>query len=110
VLGILHEALTLLRDVMERPGIPETFDTLAAVAGRQGDPRTGALLIGASEAQHRLAGARRPPDEDAWVLETVTALRQALGEDAFAAAAAEGGELELTDAIARALAMCLSAR
>ena len=52
------------------------------MAGRRGDPRTGALLLGAADRRPR----RRPapmlqPDEVAWVDETVAApLRAALGE------------------------------
>ena len=78
---------------------------LAAVAGRRGDPGTGALLIGAAEAARATAGATRQPDEDAWVLETEIALRGALGERAYAEAVGEGGRLELGDAVGRALAI-----
>jgi predicted ATPase len=102
---LLHDSLRLSGDLADRPGIVETLETLAAVAGRRGDPGTGALLIGAAEAARAAAGATRQPDEDAWVLETERVLRRALGEQAYAEAVGEGGRLELADAVARALAI-----
>lgn len=105
VLELLHESLVLSRDLADRPGIVETLETLAAVAGRRGDPGTGALLIGTAEAARATAGATRQPDEDAWALETEIALRRALGEQAYAEALGEGGHLELGDAVGRALAI-----
>ena len=105
VLELLHESLVLSRDLADRPGIVETLETLAAVAGRRGDPGTGALLIGTAEAARATAGATRQPDEDAWVLDTEIALRRALGEQAYAEALGEGGRLELSDAVGRALAI-----
>ena len=105
VLELLHESLLLSRDLTDRPGIVETLETLAAVAGRRGDPGTGALLIGTAEAARATAGATRQPDEDAWVLDTEIALRRALGEQAYAEALGEGGRLELGDAVGRALAI-----
>jgi predicted ATPase/DNA-binding SARP family transcriptional activator len=104
-LELLHEAMRLSHDLNERPGLTESFETLSAVAARRGDPRTGALLIGAAGAMREAAGGMRQPDEDAWVQVVVADLRQALGDDGFAAAEAEGSELDVSDAIARALAL-----
>ena len=86
----------------------ESLETLSAVAHRQGDPRTAALLIGAAAALRTAAGGIRQPDEDAWVQRVVAELREALGDAGFAEAEAEGSELEVADAVSRALA--LSAR
>ena len=66
------------------------------------------LLIGAAGALRTAAGGIRQPDEDAWVQRIVADLRDALGDQGFAAAEAEGSELDLADAVSRALA--LSAR
>ncbi len=109
-LALLHEAVQLSMSVVERQGLTETFETLAAVAGRRGDPRTGALLLGAATAVRDAAGAMLQPDEVAWVEETVTALRDALGEPDFAAATTAGRELPLDDAVALALEVCVSER
>ena len=81
------------------PGLTESLETLSAVAARQGDPRTAALLIGAAGALRTAAGGIRQPDEDAWVQRIVADLREALGDDGFAAAEAEGSELDLADAV-----------
>ena len=105
---LLHEAMELSYEVAERPGLTETFETLAAVASRRDDPHTGALLIGAAYALREAAGGIRQPDEEDFMQAVEGRLREALGDDAFNAAAAAGGELELADAVARALA--LSAR
>ncbi|MBO9579153.1 MAG: tetratricopeptide repeat protein, partial [Microbacteriaceae bacterium] len=107
-LEMLHEAMGLSHSLHERPGLTESLETLSAVAARQGDPRTAALLIGAAGALRTAAGGIRQPDEDAWVQRIVAELRDALGEEGFAEAEAEGSELDLDDAVSRALA--LSAR
>jgi predicted ATPase len=107
-LAMLHEAMGLSHSLGERPGLTESLETLSAVAARRGDPRTGALLIGAAGALRTAAGGIRQPDEDAWVQRIVADLREALGDEGFAAAETEGSELDLADAVSRALA--LSAR
>jgi tetratricopeptide (TPR) repeat protein len=107
-LELLHEALRLSRELNERPGLTESLETLSAVAVRKGDPHTAALLLGAAGALREAAGGMRQPDEEPWVQAIVDELRQALGDDGFAAAEATGAELDLADAVARALA--LSAR
>ena len=101
--ALLHEAMELSYEVAERPGLTETFETLAAVAARRDDPHTGALLIGAAYALREAAGGIRQPDEEDFMQDVEARLREALGEAAFKAAAAEGGALELADAVARAL-------
>ena len=106
--ALLHEAMELSYEVAERPGLTETFETLAAVASRRDEPHTGALLIGAANALREAAGGIRQPDEEGFMQDVEARLLDALGEEAFKAAAAEGGALELADAVARALE--LSAR
>ncbi|MDA0162078.1 tetratricopeptide repeat protein [Solirubrobacter ginsenosidimutans] len=107
-LALLHEAMLLSHQLHERPGLTESFETLAAVAIRKGDPHTAAQLLGAAGALRQAAGGIRQPDEEPWVQAIVAELREALGDDGFAAAEAAGGELDLADAVASALA--LSAR
>ena len=58
--ALLHEAMELSYEVAERPGLTETFETLAAVASRRDDPHTGALLIGAANALREAAGGHPP--------------------------------------------------
>jgi predicted ATPase/DNA-binding SARP family transcriptional activator len=102
-LSLMREALDVSRELLERPGVTESFETLARVAGRHDDPRDGARLIGAAEALRAAAGGMRPSDEQQWVDDTVAELRAALGDDAFAAAEAEGRDLELYEALDLAL-------
>jgi tetratricopeptide (TPR) repeat protein len=98
--GLLHECLSILRDVDQRQGIAEALETLAAVA----EPAAGARLLGAAEATRAAVGAIRAPDEDAWVDELTTSLRAALGDDAFATELGAGRALAPAEAIAAGLA------
>ena len=59
----------------------------------------GAELIGAAEGAREAAAAARQPDEEPWVAEVKARLREALGEDAFEAAAQSARGLKLTDAV-----------
>jgi hypothetical protein len=108
--ALLHAAIRTPHEVAERPGITECLELLAGVAVRQGDPVTGAQLIGAAGAMRAAAGAIRQPDEDAWALDAIERLRTALGEEAYAGAVAEGGELAVAEAVERALSVGLTSR
>jgi non-specific serine/threonine protein kinase len=102
--GQLHrESLEVRRDLKDQPGFAECFEGLAVVAACLGQPERAALLFGAAE-QLREA-IHRPVDlADRTAHErTVPLVREALGEDAFAAAWARGRALPLEKAIARAL-------
>ena len=99
---LIRESLTRSLDLGDRPGMIECLET---VAGRSGDARTGALLMGAAQAARTAAGAIRQPDETAWVDATTTSLRSALGAEAFEAALADGAALPLEAAVERALAV-----
>ena len=66
-LGLMHEALEISRDLRDGPGLTECLDTLARVAGRQGEARLGAHLLGAAEALRAASGRPVPSDEQAWV-------------------------------------------
>ncbi len=109
-LELLHEALEISRDLMERPGIAEILDSLGAVAGYRGDPRTGALLIGAAEGVRAVGGSARQPDEEVWLAPIEAGLRETLGDEAFEAARAEGAALDLAEALDRGFELSLSAR
>jgi tetratricopeptide (TPR) repeat protein len=102
---LLRESLTLARDLHDQPGIEACLESLAAVAGRRGAARTGALLIGATATARAARGAVRQAEDAAFVADAVATLRGALGDDAYAGAVREGGALDLDEAIARALAI-----
>jgi tetratricopeptide (TPR) repeat protein len=97
---LVREGLAISRELSDRHALAETLETLGGIARRRGDPRTGAILIAAAAAARDAAGAMRAPDEDAWVRREEAALRAALGEEAYAAAVAEGGRLTLAEATA----------
>jgi tetratricopeptide (TPR) repeat protein len=100
-LELLREGLTIAHELGDRPGIIEILETFAAAA----DPRTGAMLVGAAGALRAEAGAIRQPDDDAWFAPAQAALRDALGEDAFAAAVDAGAAMGTDEAVERALAV-----
>jgi predicted ATPase/DNA-binding SARP family transcriptional activator len=102
---LIRESLTRSLSLGDRPGMIECLETVAGEAGRSGDARTGALLMGAAEAGRAAAGSIRQPDETAWVEATTASLRAALGDDAFEAAHADGAGLPLEAAVERALAV-----
>ena len=96
---LIRESLTRSLELGDRPGMIESLETVAG----QADPRTGAVLIGAAEAARAAAGAIRQPDETAWIEATTASLRDALGDEAFEAARADGAALPLEIAVERAL-------
>jgi tetratricopeptide (TPR) repeat protein len=102
---LLRESLTRSLSLGDRPGMIECLETVAYEAARAGDPRTGALLVGAAEAARAAAGSIRQPDETTWIETTTASLGDALGADAFEAALAEGADLPLEEAAERALAI-----
>ncbi|WP_051325175.1 BTAD domain-containing putative transcriptional regulator [Candidatus Solirubrobacter pratensis] len=100
-LELLREGLTLARDLGEHAGIVEILETFSAAA----DPETGAMLVGAAGALRAQAGTIRQPDDDAWFAPVGAALRESLGDDAFAAAVDAGAAMGTAAAIERALAV-----
>ena len=104
-LKLIQESLALARELEDRPGMVECLETLAAIAVRQGDPHAGALLIGAAAAARAAAGAARQPEEDAWMQEVEGQLAEDLGAAAYAVVVAEGGRLDLGEAVVRAVAV-----
>jgi predicted ATPase/class 3 adenylate cyclase len=100
----LHrEALTLLRATGEQGNVAEGLEGLARVAGAQGQPACAAGLLGAAAALRETLRALLPPADHAAHERVVTAVRAALGTDAFEAAWAAGRARSVTEAIAAAL-------
>jgi DNA-binding CsgD family transcriptional regulator len=83
-------------------GISDTLECLAAVAGEAGSHREAARLCGAPEAIRQRIGAVRFKIYDAGCEASVAALRDALGDEDFDAAWAEGAALSTEEAIAYA--------
>ena len=101
-----REALMLLRDSEVPRESAAALDGVAATLLVRGDPDSAARLLGAADATRKRAGTAglqlwEGEDVNATIAET----RAALGEDAFAAAWAEGSALGLSQAIDLALAV-----
>jgi predicted ATPase/DNA-binding SARP family transcriptional activator len=99
---LLREALAIVSELGERPGMVEALETAVGVAHRRGRARTGAVMLAAAVAAREAAGATRPPDEEPWVSAQEAALREALGDAAYAEALGQGRRVTLAEA--RALA------
>jgi predicted ATPase/class 3 adenylate cyclase len=97
-----HDALTCAADVEAYLGISDTLECLATLAGDEGSHREAARLFGAAQAIRQRMGAVRFKIWDARYEASVTALRDALGEQDFDAAWAEGAALSTEEAIAYA--------
>ena len=83
-------------------GIPDTLECIAALAGEAGSHPEAARLFGAAAAIRHWMGMVRFKVWDAGYEASVTALRNALGENDFESAWAEGAELSTEEAIAYA--------
>jgi tetratricopeptide (TPR) repeat protein len=98
---LLAESLRSSRDMGRPEGI--ALMGLSEVAAARRQPRRAARLLGASEAVHPAGGPQPPPYLQALVDRAVASARDALGDEAFEAAQAEGAALSPEQAIAEAL-------
>jgi predicted ATPase/DNA-binding SARP family transcriptional activator len=97
---LFGESLRMKWDTRLWSGIPWTLAGLAGVAAAQEQRERAARLFGAAAAGQESMGSSLPPD----FAECVAALREAIGESAFAAAWAEGAAMTLPQAVGYALA------
>ena len=97
------ESLALFRDAGHRAGFPVPFAGLASIARTRNRPEKAARLLGAAEALRESVGIPLEPFRRADHEREVAALRADLGEEAFAAAWAEGRALPPERAAAYAL-------
>jgi tetratricopeptide (TPR) repeat protein len=100
---LLEQSLLLSRDVSARDLVGTSLESLAWVAVARGRPQQAARLGGGAEALLETLSVPLPPEQQAVHDRAVQAMRAALGEDAFAAAWAEGRALPLEEVIALAL-------
>ncbi len=97
-----HEALARAAEVEAYLFIPDILECLGMLAGEAGSHREAARLFGAAEAIRQRMGAARFKIYDAGYEASVAALRDALGDQDFDAAWAEGAALSTEEAIAYA--------
>jgi DNA-binding CsgD family transcriptional regulator len=97
-----HDALARAADIQAYAGIPDTVECLGTLAGDAGSHREAARLFGAAHAIRQRIGAVRFKIYDAGYEASVAVVRNALGEEDFNAAWAEGAALSTEEAIAYA--------
>ena len=88
--ALLDESLALFREIGDKPGAALATEALAVVACAQEQPERAARLFGAAEAIREAIGAPLPPADQAGHDQGVAAACAHLGQEAFAAAWAEG--------------------
>jgi hypothetical protein len=101
--ALLEESLAINRELGDKWGIAQNLERLAALAVAQAQPARAARPFGTAEALREALGAPLPPVDGAEHDRSVAAVRTALGEEAFAAAWAEGREMSLEQSIDCAL-------
>ncbi|HLZ68755.1 MAG TPA: LuxR C-terminal-related transcriptional regulator [Dehalococcoidia bacterium] len=106
---LLIEAIELAREQGHLASRGFALGTFGAMANRLGDPRRSAVLFGAGEALRERAGAPNTAISTGLHERTMASLKRKLGEEAFAAAWAEGRALSEDEAIALALALPIPA-
>jgi predicted ATPase/two-component SAPR family response regulator len=100
--ALIKESLFLLRELGDKLYTSRGLECLAAVVSMRGDHGRAARLFGAGEALREAIGASVPfhlVDYDG----AIAGARDTLGEEAFAAAWAQGREMTMEQAVAYAL-------
>ena len=95
--GLLRESLAARRTRGDRLGMAECVEAMAAVARARGAVEQSAQLLGLAGALRATLGASRWAIDQARYDRETAALRRSLGDDRFAAAAALGRELPVSD-------------
>jgi tetratricopeptide (TPR) repeat protein len=98
------QALDLYCQVGSRRGIARCLLAMARVWGLQGRPKEAATLTGAAESLFATVGFELLPADKEEYERGLVALREALSEEAFAAARRQGEAMSMEEAIAYALA------
>jgi len=98
----VHDALATAASTGTYGATPETLECLAVLAVGAGSHREAARLFGAADAIRQRGGLVRFKIFDAFFEFPVVALRDALGEEDFESAWAEGAALSTEEAIAYA--------
>ncbi len=96
---LLQQSLALHRELENRRGTAECLAGLTSVMAVRDRPERAARLFGAVEALFKATGAVMSPADRADYEHTLAAVRAQLGEEAFAAACAEGRTMTLEQAV-----------
>ncbi|MDQ5825029.1 MAG: tetratricopeptide repeat protein [Chloroflexota bacterium] len=97
------DAMLLLKEIGNKAGVAGCLDGLAQVAAADGRPEQAARLFGAADALTQATGEAVPVANRGEYTQTVSGVRDSLGERAFEAAWDVGREMSLEEAVAYAL-------
>jgi predicted ATPase/class 3 adenylate cyclase/DNA-binding CsgD family transcriptional regulator len=97
-----HDALACAADIEAQLGVPDVFDCLAWLAAQAKSYPEAARLVGAAEAIRQRTGEVRYNIHQADHEASVAALRDAMGQEDFDVAWAEGAALSTEEAVAYA--------
>ena len=100
--GMLREVLSIATEIGSKPAALSALEVCAGLAAASKNWALAARVFGAAEEHTGKMGLRRAPADEAFLLPLITLARQALGEQAFSSAEADGRLLELDDALALA--------
>jgi tetratricopeptide (TPR) repeat protein len=101
--SLFGESLAICQEQGRKLDLAECLEEMAWLASEQRQGERAARLFGTAEALREAMGAALAPVDRAEHDRSVVAARTGLGEEAFAAAWAEGRALSLEDAIKYAL-------
>jgi tetratricopeptide (TPR) repeat protein len=97
---LLEESLAFAEELGHRQGTAATLEFTAAYAAAAGAADAGARLLGAAETAWEASGAARLPDIVLVMADVEQEIRDAVGEEAYAAEVAAGRALSREEAVA----------
>jgi predicted ATPase/class 3 adenylate cyclase/DNA-binding CsgD family transcriptional regulator len=97
-----HEALTVAETTGSHMAVPDILECLAALAGTAGAHRQAARHFGAADTLRQRTGTARYKIHDADYHASVAVVRDAMGENDFEDAWAQGAAMSIDEAIAYA--------
>ena len=99
---LLHEALRAFYDAGDPGGVADVLESLAALVRELQNAEQAVRLLGAADGIRAAVGCVRFPVRQPGYEAELSALREALGQEAFAAAWSAGASTSLDDAVAYA--------
>ena len=97
---LYEESLAMAQEIGDKELIASGLEGLASVVAAQDEPSWAARLWGSAEVMREAIGAPLPPIERADYDHAVAAVREHLGEEAFASAWAEGRTMTVEQVLA----------
>jgi hypothetical protein len=99
---MLLEVLSIAAETRSKPTVQSALEVCAGLAAAQEDWMLAVRFFGAAEAQAKQIGLRRDPADEAFLAPLVSRAREALDQEAFSCAEAEGYALTSDQALVEA--------